>query len=550
MSAFRSLPLFLLFCLALPLLAQHQHPVENPKRSDEPALLFDAAGEWHHAVSTQSAMAQRYFDQGLRLLYAFNHAEAIRSFREAQKHDPKLAMAFWGEALALGPNINDAGDADRNLAAHEAIEKARSLAGGATEAERAYIEALAVRYSADKNADQKALNQKYAEAMAKVASRFPEDADALVLHASAIMETMPWNYWTKDGQPHPGTEEAVRAIESALARHPEHAGANHYHIHILEAKDPDRAVPSAERLATLAPEAGHLVHMPGHIWIRVGRYDEADMANERGILADEAYFARTPAKGLYFIGYYPHNIHFLNFATLFEGRSQRALSSARKAATTLPADMSTAPSFAQGIAVTPLYAMVRFGLWDDVLKEPLPGNTPFLKAIWHYARGMAYAGKKQLADAEKELAQLTELSAKPELKDFAVGNNKAAQITEIASHSLAGEIAARQGKMDAAIEHLKKAVAGEDALTYDEPADWPYPVRHWLGAALLEAGRASEAESVYREDLRYNRENGWALFGLMQSLKAQGKNAEAAEVEQRFEKAWKRADVVLTASRF
>ncbi|HSA91745.1 MAG TPA: hypothetical protein VLE48_01945 [Terriglobales bacterium] len=501
-------------------------------------------------MSTQSAMAQRYFDQGLRLVYAFNHAEAIRSFREAQKHDPKLAMAWWGEALALGPNINDAGDADRNHIAHQAVEKARSLAAGATESERAFIGALAVRYSADKDADQKALNQKYAEAMARVAARYPEDADALVLYAAALMETMPWNYWTKDGKPHPGTEDAIRAIENALAKHPEHAGANHYHIHIVEATDPDRAIPSAERLATLAPEAGHLVHMPGHIWIRVGRYDEADMANERGILADEAYFARTDAKGLYFVGYYPHNIHFLNWATLFEGRSQRALSSARKAATTLPEDMSTAPSFAQGIAVTPLYTMVRFGLWDDILKEPLPGKTPFLEAIWHYARGMAYAGKKQLSDAEKELAQLNQISAKPELKDFAVGNNKAAQVTEIASHSLAGEIAARQGKTDAAVEHLKKAVAIEDTLTYDEPADWPYPVRHWLGAVLLEAGRAPEAEAVYREDLRHYRENGWSLLGLMQSLKAQGKTAEAAEVEKRFQQAWKRADVVLTASRF
>jgi tetratricopeptide (TPR) repeat protein len=495
-------------------------------------------------------MAQRYFDQGLRLVYAFNHAEAIRSFREAQRHDPKLAMAWWGEALALGPNINDAGDADRNHIAHQAMEKARSLAAGATESERAFIDALAVRYSADKDADQKALNQKYAEAMAQVAARYPEDADALVLYAAALMETMPWNYWTKDGKPHPGTEDAIRAIESALAKHPEHAGANHYHIHIVEATDPDRAIPSAERLATLAPEAGHLVHMPGHIWIRVGRYDASAAANEKAVAADEAYFAKTGAGGLYRIGYYPHNFHFLNAAAALDGTSAKALVAARRAAGEMPADMSQAPSFAQSLVLTPVFTLVRFGLWDDILKEPLPGKTPFLEAIWHYARGMAYAGKKQLADAEKELAQLNQLSAKPELKDFAVGNNKAAQITEIAGHSLAGEIAARQGKTDAAVEHLRKAVAIEDLLTYDEPSDWPYPVRHWLGAVLLEGGRASEAESVYREDLRVHRENGWSLFGLMQSLKAQGKTAEAAEVETRFQQAWKRADVTLTASRF
>ncbi len=549
MSLLRYFSWVLMFALTLEAAAQHQHPVDVPKRTDEPAPLLEGMGRWHFKVSTQSEMAQRFFDQGLNLTYAFNHGEAIRSFREAQKHDPKLAMAYWGEALALGPNINDAGSAERNLEAHAVMQNAMANQSGATEKERAFIEALAVRYSGDKNADQAALNRKYAEAMAKVAERYSDDADALTLYAAAMMETMPWNYWTDDGKPRPGTEETIRAIESAVAKHPEHAGANHYHIHIVEATDPDRAIASATRLATLAPGAGHLVHMPGHIWVRVGRFADSAEANEKAIVADQAYFDKTHAKGLYFVGYYPHNIHFLNFATLFEGRSERALSSARQAAVTLPEDMSQAPSFAQGIAVTPLISMVRFGRWDDILKEPSPGNTPFLNAMWHYARGMAFAGKMQIAEGEKELASLRELAAMPELKEFAVGNNKGAQVAEIAVHSLAGELAVRQAKWDSGIEHLKKAVAIEDTLTYNEPADWPYPARHWLGAALLEAGRAAEAENVYREDLRRNRENGWSLFGLLQSLRAQGKTAESAEIEPRFRKAWKDADVVLTASR-
>lgn len=536
-------------CLAAPVRAEHTHP--HLPASSTPPPLFDDIGTLHHPVTTNSPQAQKYFDQGLRLVYAFNHDEATRAFQEAARLDPNCAMAYWGIALTLGPNYNLPVDAERDRAAYEAIQKALALAPQASEAERAYIEAIAKRHSSDPKADRKALDTAYADAMREVAKRYPDDLDAATLFAESMMNLRPWSLWTHDGQPQPGTEEIVSTLESVLKRNPEHPGAIHYYIHAVEASNqPERAEPYADRLGQLTPGAGHLVHMPSHIYIRIGRYHDAAEVNAKAAAVDAAYIEKYNIQGPYRMMYYPHNLHFFWASATLEGRSAAALQAARDFTAKVPADMVRQMPMVEGFYPTYLFALVRFGKWKEILQQPAPPeDLKYSTGMWHYARGWAFAATNQFKKAEAEQAKLAEIAAAtpPEAR---IMMNSGAALLNLASNVLAGEIAARRGHYDEAVQLLETAVSMQDGLGYEEPPAWYYPVRQSLGAVLLKAGRLEAAEAVYREDLRRNPENGWSLYGLTQSLQAQKKKEEAAEAEQRFRKAWARADVKLTASRF
>lgn len=526
---------------------------EEAAAEKDVAPLFDNLGNHHHPITTRSPLAQRYFGQGLTLVFAFNHAEAIRSFKDAIKLDPKCAMCYWGIALALGPNINAPMEEVAVPKAYAAIQKALSLAPQASEAEQAYIQALAQRYGSEPVADRGALDKAYAKAMEKLSQRYPDDLDGAALYAEALMNLTPWAYWTAKGQPTAYTEEIVTTLESVLARNPRHIGANHYYIHSMEASpQPERALPSAERLAGLAPGAGHLVHMPAHIFWRVGRYHEAAVANGHAIHADESYILDRGAQGIYPLGYYPHNIHFLFAAAQMEGRSQVAMDAVRKLVASIPEEAYREfPQF-EDLRTMPLCALVRFGKWNAILGEPMPvAEFQYTRGIWHWARGMAYSRLGQLARAKQEYQQLTRIARSDAMAQLIFWSySSGATLLEIAAHILGGELAGARGQTEEMIAQLKKAVQIQDNLSYIEPPAWPYPVRHSLGAALLKADRAAEAEAVYQKDLEQYPHNGWSLFGLAQSLRAQGKAEAAAKVQRRFERAWKYADVVLTASRF
>ncbi len=523
------------------------------EENDKPiAPRLSGLGNLHYAITTSSPDAQAFFDQGLRLTYGFNHAESVRAFQEAQRLDPSCAMCFWGEALALGPNINDPMPHERQLKALAAIGKASTLSSGASKKEQDFIEALLTRYSDDENADRAVLDQTYADAMGKLWRKYPRDPEAGTLYAAALMDTMPWNYWDENLGPRPGTEDVVTSLEGVLAAYPDHPGAHHYYIHTVEASaEPDRGVASAERLAQLMPGSGHLVHMPSHIYLRVGRYADASDANVDAILADEDYIAQCQAQGLYPVAYYPHNSHFLWSSSSLEGRSEVALDAAEKTASRVPVDMAAQAGSLQSFLLTPLYARVRFGRWQEVLTTPPPSSgMPFMMGNWHYARGVAFAARGQLERADEELAALEKIAAMPEMETLMVNNATAAHVLHLAAALVAGEKAAKAGDIDDAVEKLEHAVALQDDLPYMEPPNWHYPVRQTLGAVLLDAERLEEAEKVYRKDLEIIPHNGWSLFGLLSTLRAMGKTEAAARVEAEFKKAWARADVTLTSSRF
>ncbi len=503
-------------------------------------------------VTTKSSRAQQFINQGINLTYGFNHAEAGRAFAEAARLDPACAMAYWGQALVLGPNINAAMAPDDEPKALALVQKAVSLARGATPRERDYIDALAKRYTGKADGRQ-AADRAFADAMRTLTKKYPRDLDAATIFAEALMDLRPWNYWTRDGMPHEGTDEAVRALERVFAANPKHPGALHYWIHLWEpTKDPERAEKEADRLLPLMPGAGHIIHMPAHIYLRVGRYADVVSSNQRAVAADEDYIAQCRAQGMYPLGYYPHNIHFVWLGSTMSGQSRLAIESARKAASSVATATPEQLPFVQGFLVVPYFALVRFGRWDEIIAEPKPAHeTLFTRAIWHFARGSAFAAKGQIENARRELAALGTIGADPALAKMPQFSlNPPDAIVRIALEVLSGDVAARQKQYDDAIAHFDRAVRLEEGLTYTEPPDWHAPIRHWLGAALLDAGRAAEAEIVYWEDLKRNRENGWALFGLRQALLAQGKKDEAALVEQRLKNAWARADVTLTSSRF
>jgi tetratricopeptide (TPR) repeat protein len=543
-------------CLAGLLLATacSRGPADAPAAR---APLFDNLGTYHHAITTPSADAQRYFDQGLTLGYAFNHAEAIRSFRQAAAFDPGCAMCHWGVAYALGPNINAPITEDAAREAWQAIGEARRLAANGSERERAYIEALARRYDANPGAPRAPLDQAYADAMRELTTRFPDDLDAATLYAQSLMDTSPWNYWDSDGKPRGFTPAVLAALESVLGRNPNHPGAIHLYIHAVEASDdPGRAELHADRLAALVPGAGHLVHMPAHIYLRVGRYRDATAANERAQKADEAYLAGDAVAGnaTYTMGYVPHNPHFAATSAAMEGRRARALELAEATRAFAHPEMWRDPAMGgmlQHFALTPLYTRVRFHRWAEVLAEPEPAaDLPFTRAIWHMARGLANADGGNLAEARKELAAMTPIRQDAALEKVYVSSvNTAASIVAIAHEVLQGEIAVRERQPAQAAAHFAQAVALEDGLTYMEPPDWPIPVRQMQGAALLAVGRARDAETAFRADLRKFPENGWSLSGLLASLERQGRSADAAAVKTRLETAWRDADTPLDAGR-
>jgi tetratricopeptide (TPR) repeat protein len=501
-------------------------------------------------VSTQNRDAQLYINQGLNLAYAFNHAEARRAFKEAARLDPTLAMAYWGQALVLGPNINALMETNEEPNALEDLRKALSFKSTASPREQALIDALSKRYTGDP-ADRQANDQAYAAAMREVHRQFPDDLDIAMLYVESMMDLRPWGYWMRDGQPHEGTAEIVALTEDVMKRNPKHPGALHMYIHLMEANHAEKAEAAADALLPLMPAAGHMVHMPGHIYQRVGRYADAIRSNELAVAADEDYITQCRAQGLYPMGYYPHNIHFLWFAATYDGQSAKAIESARKVAAKIDDEALKTVPITAGFRVVPYLALTRFGKWDEMLKEPEPPAwSAYLRGTWHYARGLAFVAKNQLPAAEQELAKLRATLKDRSLDTPLFSPNLARQILEIGPEVLAGELAAARRQYDVAVSHLEKAVRLEDALVYTEPSEWHYPPRHALGAVLLESGRAGEAETVYWEDLRRNRNNGWALFGLAQALRAQNKKNDAALIEARFQTAWARSDVTLTASRF
>lgn len=507
----------------------------------QPVPLYTDLGTHHYAISTRVPQAQRYFDQGLRLYYAFNHAEAVRSFQEAARLDPECAMCYWGSALARGPNINAAMDSAAAVQAHADAQKALARRARATPAERALIGALAVRYAPVPPADRAPLDSAYARAMGQVAREFPDDPEAAALYAEALMDLSPWNYWTR-GEPRPDTPELLGHLERVIARLPDHPGACHFYIHAVEAVHPDRAVPCAERLAALMPGAGHLVHMPGHIYIRVGRYLDAIRANEHAVHADETYIRdQRPGPGVYTLGYYPHNYDFLAFAAAMAGRGDQAVQAARTVASLLPVEKLQDPGMRhlQHHLVRPMQLLVRFERWDDVLQAPPPPEElRHARALWHYARGRALAARGDLAGAEAELARVRAAAADPALADMRLEFNTSPALLGIAAEVLAGTIASARGEHDVAVRRLSEAARREDGLLYGEPPEWTVPVRHDLGAVLLAAGRPAEAERAYREDLARFPENGWSLTGIARALRAQGRVAEAAEVDVRLRAAW------------
>lgn len=516
--------------------------------------LYDNLGDHHVPISTDLPLAQRYFDQGMRLYYAFNHAEAIRAFEEAARLDPDCAICHWGTALAHGPNINLPMDSANAVAAYAATRRAVELQDHANPRERALIGALATRYAPDAHADRAALDSAYAQAMAAVARQHPGDTEAETLYAESLMDLSPWYYWTKTGEPRPHTPELLSTLERVMTVDPEHPGANHFYIHAVEEVDPKRAVPMAERLANAMPGAGHLVHMPGHIYIRVGRYADAIRVNEHAVHADETYIQdQRPGAGMYTLGYYPHNYDFLAFAALMAGRSEQSLRAARQISSTIPREMLGTPGmdFLQGHLARPLQMMVRFGRWDEVLATPEPAHDLlYSRALWHYARGRALVARGDVSSAEKELATLDAIADDPALGELRLEFNSPAEVVKIARNVLAGRIAEARGDPDEAVARLRAAAAVEDSLVYGEPPEWSVPVHQELGEVLLAAGRPAEAERAFRKDLEHFPENGWSLHGLAQSLRAQRKPTEADAVEARFREAWEGADVKLSSVRF
>jgi tetratricopeptide (TPR) repeat protein len=516
------------------------------------AALVNDLGSYHHPVTTHVPEAQAFFDQGLRLMYGFNHDEAARSFARGAQLDPTCAMCFWGAAYTLGPNYNFPMFPDRAAAAWDAIQRAQHAAAATTPVEQALIGALAHRYGGPEPLEAPAMQpfiEAYATAMRDVAHRFPDDLDVQVLFAESMMDVRPWKLWGLDGTPAPGTDEIVSTLESVLSRNPDHPGANHYYIHAVEASPhPERAVASAERLGSMMPGAGHLVHMPAHIFQRVGRYAEASETNRRAIDSDNQYMRRTTPPG-YYAFYLGHNYGFLAFSASMEGRAEEALEASRHAAESIPRDAVCGMPGMDFFLSEPLLVEVRFGRWADVFAEQRPPDRyPILLALWHHAHGMASASTDKLDDARQDVAEIRRIATTvPD--DMLAGLNAGRQVLELAAKIVEARIAEREHRPEA-IDLWQQAVTVEDGLAYDEPADWFYPVRHYLGAALLDAGRAADAEAVYRTDLAKHPNNGWALFGLARAQRAQHHNRDAAATEARFHQAFAHADITLERSAY
>ena len=507
-----------------------------------PATLMQGYGDLQHPVSTNNPQAQQFFDQGLRQIYAFNHDEAARSFQRAAELDPKLAMAHWGVAEAVGPNYNDPASDDRLAAAHTSIQKAVDLSGGASPVEQAYIKAMALRFPADPKADRRQAAEAYHDAMRELVKQFPDDLDAATLFAESGMNLHPWGLWKLDGTPNEGTEEIVATLQSVIKRDPNHLGAIHYYIHSVEAsKSPERALAGANRLASLAPAAGHIVHMPAHVYIRTGDYAAAVKTNEQAAAADRAYIQASGSQGIYPLMYYSHNLHFIAMCSAMDGDYAEASKSAELLAAHVAPFVKDMPP-AEGFMTIPIAVDVRFHRWDEILKMPQPDPEMKITTVfWHFARGMALAakGKVSEADAEYQFVSHAEKNT-PEDVVFAMPvNNKAKDILKIASDVLGAKIALAKKDNPRAIDLLQSAVATQDTLKYDEPEDWFFPVRESLGAALLLNGDNTSAEKVFRADLDHHPRNPRSLFGLQEALKAQGKEYDAGFVHKELQSSWK-----------
>lgn len=516
------------------------------------ANLLEGLGSYSMPVTSGGPEVQRWFDQGLALTYGFNHDAAERSFLKAAELDPGCAMCWWGAALVLGPHVNATMDPANNAKAWARVSHAKALADDASEKERAFIEALGARYAEQPPENRRSLDEAYAAAMAKLAEQYPDDQDAQTLYAESLMDLQPWDYWDKDGQPKGGTATVVSTLEAVMAKNPDHAGALHLYIHAVEASnDAARGAAAADRLRELVPGSGHLVHMPAHIYARVGRFHDAVLANQKAIASDDAYLAVCrPQPGVYPLGYVPHNHHFLWFAATMEGASAIATEAARTTAekTSDPKLMRT-PGFEamQNFASTPLLADVRFGRWDQVAAAPKPDDDlPYKVAIWHYAQGMAAARQGRLDDARAHHEALAKAAQDPAIeKMMSFDRYPLSGGVRVAERFVAAEIAGATKDYDGAIAALREAVTIEDTLLYDEPPAWHWPARQALGAMLLAAKKPAEAEQAYRDELKRNPENGWSLKGLERALAAQGKKDEAKAVGERFTAAWANADFAL-----
>jgi len=553
----QSRPYRLLTALCLAVTAGCAGSPPKTEATEAAPPLFTGMGSHHYPISTRDSNAQRYFDQGLILAYGFNHLEAARSFRAAQRLDPDCALCYWGEALVLGPNINaPMAPADVPIA-YQAIQKAQVLAQNATVKEQALISALARRYGHAPTTDRKTLDQDYAQAMRGVAARFPNEVDIAALCAEALMDLHPWDFWSKQGKAQPWTPEIVAVLERALAINPDHPLANHLYIHALEASpDAAKALPSARRLPSLVPGSGHLVHMPAHIYIRIGHYRDAILANQNAVKVDKDYLSHAHhAEGIYTLAYVPHNYHFLWAAAIKTGQKKLAAQAAADTARQVKQNMLRAPGLSgalQHFASIPLYTQALFGEWDAIVKQPAPpADLLYLTGVWHYARGMALLRKAQPEAAAEELGQLEKIASDPKITGMTISDlNPISRILGIAAEMLKGEIAAQRKDYRKAIAHLQRAAEIEDNLNYTEPKDWYLPPRQALGAILLEAGKARASEQAYREDLRLHPQNGWSLYGLVLSLFEQGRMQEGESVKKQFAEVWADADVTLSGSRF
>jgi tetratricopeptide (TPR) repeat protein len=510
--------------------------------SSKPVTLVTGIGDAHHPVSTKNAEAQQFFDQGLRFIYAFNHDEAARSFQKATEVDPKLAMAYWGIAEAVGPNYNDPASEDRFKQAHDAIQKAVDRSGNASPSERAYIAAMAKRFPADLKADLRKAAEDYRDAMREVVKTYPDDLDAATLFAESGMGLHPWGLWHHDGSPEEGTEEIVATLESVMKRDPNQLGAIHYYIHAVEGSNsPERALAGANRLAAMAPAAGHIVHMPAHVYIRTGDYAASVKTNEDAAVVDRAYIKSSGAQGIYPMMYYSHNLHFIAMCSAMNGDYPEAKKAADMLAAHVGPHVKDMPPL-EGFMTIPTAVDVRFHKWDSILASKAP--DPDMKTatvFWHFARGMAFAGKGKASEAEAEykIVSDAEKATAPEVIFSMPFNNKAKDIMKIAEDVLGAQISLAKKDSPAAVSRLREAVAVQDTLKYGEPPDWFFPVRESLGGALMLSGDVKGAEKVFREDLGINPRNPRSLFGLHQALKAQDRTYDAGFVEKQFRNSWK-----------
>ncbi|EAZ92014.1 TPR repeat protein [Crocosphaera chwakensis CCY0110] len=537
-------------CLILNIVLVTQVQGFNNTTSDRTVPLLNNLGKHHHEITTSSQVAQQYFDQGLMFIYGFNHKEAYLSFQEATKLDPNCAICYAGMALALGPNINAPMDEKAMPTAYETIEKAHQLSKNASAKEQAYIEALRQRYSPQPVDDRSSFDLAYANAMKEVVKQYPDDLDAATLYAEALMDLMPWNYWLEGGEPKPETKEIVATLESVLAKNPQHPGATHYYIHAVEASNqPEKAEAAADNLRDTVPGSGHLVHMPSHIYLRIGRYHDAALANEKAMKSDEIYLANTQEKGIYSALYYPHNIHFFWSAASMEGRSQDAIAAARKLVNKVSNSQIQGFPWSEIFLPSPYFSLVQFRQWDEMLTEPKPPEEfTYTNVMWHYGRGMAWVGKEQLDKAVIEEKAMSQLLSDKSLEKIEATGVPATQLINIADELLKGNVSTLKGEKEQAIAHYQTAVKLQDNLPYMEPPYWYYPTRYSLATALFQQGKFTEAEAVYRQDLQQHPHNGWSLFGLAETLKAQGKTDEIMTIEKEFKDAWKHAEFELSLS--